>query len=150
MADVLELINNSTHARCNLARVYHGVYDVIQSNATGVIRTSFTAVKTAIDHTRNEIPPRLSTLINGCFIYQVLHRMALAAMLWRCWLGVRKSIRPVDIEWWGVGVVVCLERGADCLHVVQLMPLPSQTPSSLASFKSRLVLPFCTGLPRLS
>jgi len=26
--------------------------------------------------------------------------------------------------------------------VVQLMPLPSQTPSSLASFKSRLVLPF--------
>ena len=39
-------------------------------------------------------------------------------------------------------MVVCLERGADCLHVVQLMPLPSQTPSSLASFKSRLVLLF--------
>ena len=40
--------------------------------------------------------------------------------------GVRKSIRPVQIEWWGVGVVICLERGADCLHMVQLMPLPSQ------------------------
>ena len=26
-------------------------------------------------------------------------------------------------EWWGVGVVICLERGAD-LHVAQLMPLP--------------------------
>ena len=26
-------------------------------------------------------------------------------------------------EWWGTGVVICLERGAD-LHVVQLMPLP--------------------------
>jgi len=26
-------------------------------------------------------------------------------------------------EWWGVGVVVCLERGAD-LHTAQLMPLP--------------------------
>jgi len=26
-------------------------------------------------------------------------------------------------EWWGVGVVICLERGAD-LHTVQLMPLP--------------------------
>ena len=26
-------------------------------------------------------------------------------------------------EWWGVGVVICLERGAD-LHMVQLMPLP--------------------------
>ena len=31
-------------------------------------------------------------------------------------------------EWWGVGVVICLERGADCLHMVQLMPLPSQNP----------------------
>ena len=26
-------------------------------------------------------------------------------------------------EWWGIGVVVCLERGAD-LHMAQLMPLP--------------------------
>jgi len=26
-------------------------------------------------------------------------------------------------EWWGAGVVICLERGAD-LHTVQLMPLP--------------------------
>jgi len=38
-------------------------------------------------------------------------------------------------------VVICLERGADCLHKVQLMPLHPKTPSSLASFKSRLVLP---------
>ena len=39
-------------------------------------------------------------------------------------------------------MVVCLERGADCLHIVQLMPLHPQTPPCLASFKSRLVLPF--------
>jgi len=39
-------------------------------------------------------------------------------------------------------VVICLQRGADCLHMVQLMPLHPQTPSSLASFKSRLVLSF--------
>jgi len=26
-------------------------------------------------------------------------------------------------EWWGVGMVICLERGAD-LHMAQLMPLP--------------------------
>jgi len=36
----------------------------------------------------------------------------------------------------GVGVVVCLEQGAD-LHMAQLMPLPLT-----ASLKSRLVLPF--------
>jgi len=26
-------------------------------------------------------------------------------------------------EWWGAGVVLCLERGAD-LHMAQLIPLP--------------------------
>ena len=30
-----------------------------------------------------------------------------------CWLGVRKSIQPVKIEWWGI-VVVIYEQGADC------------------------------------
>jgi len=50
------------------------------------------------------------------------------SVLWHCWLGVRKSTQPVQIEWWGVDVVVCLVRGADCLHVIQLMPLPSQNP----------------------
>ena len=29
------------------------------------------------------------------------------------WLDIRKSIWPVKIEWWHVGVVICLERGAD-------------------------------------
>jgi len=27
------------------------------------------------------------------------------------------------LEWWGAGVVVCLELGAD-LHMAQLMPMP--------------------------
>ena len=44
-------------------------------------------------------------------------------MLWRCWLGGRKGIRPVKN--WVVGCWrgVCLEQGAD-LHMAQLMPLP--------------------------
>ena len=58
------------------------------------------------------------------------------------WLGVRKSIRPVKIERWDVGVVICLERGAYCLRVVQLVPLHPKTPLSFASFKYRLALPF--------
>ena len=32
---------------------------------------------------------------------------------------------------------------SDCLHMVQLMPLHPKATLSLASFKSRLVLPFC-------
>jgi len=39
-------------------------------------------------------------------------------------LGGTKGTRPVKkTEWWGAGVVICLERGAD-LHMAQLMPLP--------------------------
>ena len=46
-------------------------------------------------------------------------------------------------EWWGAGVVICLEQDAD-LHMAQLMPLPL----SLASVKSWLVLPFWYHLTR--
>jgi len=38
-------------------------------------------------------------------------------------LGDRTGIRPVKTEWWGAGVVICLEQGAD-LHTAQLMPVP--------------------------
>ena len=48
------------------------------------------------------------------------------------------------LEWWGAGVVICLERVAD-LHVAQLMPVPL----TLASVKSRLVLPFWYRLTRV-
>jgi len=42
------------------------------------------------------------------------------------------------LEWWGTGMVICLERDAD-LVMAQLMHCLSL---SLASVKSRLVLPF--------
>ena len=45
------------------------------------------------------------------------------SLLWRCWLGGRKGIRPVKTEWWGAGAVIWLERGED-LHMAQVMPLP--------------------------
>ena len=64
----------------------------------------------------------------------------LSTVFWHCYLGVGKSIQPVKIEWWVVDVVVCLERGVDCLHMVQLMPLPPQ--NLIASFESRLVSRF--------
>ena len=45
------------------------------------------------------------------------------SVLWRCWLGGRKGIRPVKNWVTGAGMVICLERGADS-HMAQLMPLP--------------------------
>jgi len=44
------------------------------------------------------------------------------SVLWRCWLGGRKGIQPVKTEWWGAGMVICLQSVAD-LHMAQLMPL---------------------------
>ena len=73
-----------------------------------------------------------------------------SSVLWHCWLGIRKSILPIKIEWWGVGVVIYVEWGADCLHLVQLMPLYPKTPSSRASFKSRLVSPSWSWLIQVS
>jgi len=49
------------------------------------------------------------------------------------------------LDWWGAGVVICLEQGAD-LHMAQLMHCHSL---SLASVKSRLVLPFWYRLTRV-
>jgi len=58
------------------------------------------------------------------FTISQLMALRLLSVLCRCWLGGRKGIRPVKkLEWWGAGVVICLERGAD-LHMAQLMPQP--------------------------
>ena len=39
------------------------------------------------------------------------------------WAARRASGLYKKTEWWGAGVVVCVEQGAD-LHMAQLMPLP--------------------------
>jgi len=57
-----------------------------------------------------------------CKFLDFLHG-AFSALMHR--LGGRKGIRPVKTDWWGTGVVICLEQGANDLHMVQLMPLPT-------------------------
>ena len=60
-----------------------------------------------------------------CYVNCQLHYVTVQlSVLWHCWLGGRKAIQPVKkLEWWGAGIVICLERGAD-LHMAQLMSLP--------------------------
>jgi len=38
-------------------------------------------------------------------------------------VGLQKGHPDCKKTWWGAGVVICLEQGAD-LHMAQLMPLP--------------------------
>ena len=68
------------------------------------------------------------------------------------WLGVRKSIRPVKTtpasQWWCAGVVICLQQGANDLHMAQLMPLP---PHHLLFHQNpEWFKLFGVGLPRMS
>jgi len=56
------------------------------------------------------------------------------AKLWRCWLRGRKGIQPVETS-----VFICLQWGANDLHMVQLMPLP---PIISCSSKIQNGLPF--------
>ena len=56
-------------------------------------------------------------------LLQHIQSLQWPSVLRHCWLGGRKSIRPEKTEWWGVGMVICLEQGAD-LHMAQLMLLP--------------------------
>ena len=63
---------------------------------------------------------------NGAMLTTYLFKYTLCikpSVLWRCWLGGRKGIRPVKNwavrSWCGI----CLEQGAD-LHMAQLMPSP--------------------------
>jgi len=62
-------------------------------------------------------------------------------VLWHCWLGIRKSILPLKndelLVWlsvWSEVQIVCIWSSWCHCH--------PKTPSSLASFISRLVLPF--------
>jgi len=65
-------------------------------------------------------------------IYTAIHAFSALMLL----LGQQEGHSACKrTKWWGSGMVICLEWGAD-LHTAQQMPLP------LASVKSRLVLPF--------
>jgi len=47
------------------------------------------------------------------------------SVLWYCWLVGRKSTQPIKIEWWGAGMVICLERSTYVLHMIHLKPIIS-------------------------
>jgi len=65
-----------------------------------------------------------STSVSCWVLLTALSLYMCHSQLIHCWLGGRRSIWPVKNEWWGAGVVICLERDANDLHIVQLMPLP--------------------------
>jgi len=59
-----------------------------------------------------------------------------------CWLDGRKGIQPVKNEWWNTGMVIYLERGANDLHMIQLMPLaPIISHSTYTPLTGRAIKP---------
>ena len=57
---------------------------------------------------------------NGCCVWILICAFSTLTLF----VGGRKGIWPVKTDWWGIGMVICLEWGANNLHMVQLMPLP--------------------------
>ena len=47
--------------------------------------------------------------------------MVLSFVDWE--VGLEQHPACEKLEWWGTGMVICLEQGANDLHMVQLMPL---------------------------
>jgi len=80
-----------------------------------------------------------------CISFLLINRY-LPSVLWRCCFGGRKGIWPVKTEWWGVGMWLSVwSEVQTCIwpywcHCHSL---------SLASVKSRLVLPFWYWLTRV-
>jgi len=62
-------------------------------------------------------------------ICSLSHDPSLPSVLWRCWLGGRKGIRPVKTEWWDAGVVIwyevqtCISPSRCHCHSLSLAPV---------------------------
>jgi len=97
-------------------------------------------------------PQRSVSSMGSLYLFNVLLRnYSFTTVFYKCifvtyepsvllhhWLDVRKSTRPVKIEWRSAGAVVCLQRVANDLHHGPADA--TATPSFLASLKSRMVL----------
>ena len=61
-------------------------------------------------------------LTSTCLLVEFLpvHLCAFSALM--LFVGWQEGHLACENEWWGAGMVICLERGAD-LHMAQLMPL---------------------------
>ena len=62
--------------------------------------------------------------VNHISVVSHYYFFCLPSVLWCCWLGVRNGIQPVKIWLMRCWHGYLLERSANSLHMVQLMPLP--------------------------
>jgi len=129
------------------AHTYYMVPWAIEPTGVHTLIGSFVFVRLTVVSNRQTDRPRYTTVTISriCTVCMRCGLMPwfLPSVLWHCWLGVRKSIQPVKTEWWGVGVdrvVIWSEVQIVCIRSSWWHCHP-KTQSSLASFKSRLVLP---------
>jgi len=120
--------NTPSHTVMNLpASVLHSGLQFPTPSSTGLVMYFTTETFNSQTYTKKSAPTQPNYHVNSCYAIFSAHKsgypissnipdLTRPSVLWHCWLGVKKSIRPVKIERWGVGVVICLERGADCLH----------------------------------
>ena len=86
-------------------------------NAGGLRRMQFSLMILSILFMYNNNEHKLITHSSGISIHIAMKAHAFGALTFG-WVAGRASGL-----WWGAGMVICLEQGAD-LHMAQLMPLP--------------------------
>ena len=108
------------------------------TSCTGICPTRLQCVSPVLSELFVLLTWQKLSKVKAEFVQHILSlALPLPSVLWHCWLGGRKGIRPV--ENWVVGCWRgCLGWGAD-LHIAQQMPLPL---TISCSSKSRLVLTF--------
>jgi len=76
-------------------------------------------------------PGRVPSVVMSMSVCVSVCLFLFPSVLWRCWLGDRKSIWPVKkLEWWDASVVICLGSGQICIwlswchcHSLSLAPV---------------------------
>jgi len=101
----------------------------------------FFALNLTVKKLCHRVCHRVKWCVNFCLSYHIIAFSALTLLVGR------QEGHPSckETEWWGAGVVICLDRGADS-HITQLMPCHLL---SLPSVKSRLVFPFLYRLTQI-
>ena len=105
----------------------------LETHANGLLGS---AKQTPINWLINQLSNRLMMVIKAKgarveFHLDVCSKMP--SVIWRCWFGGRKGIQPVKTEWWVLAWLFVWSTWPSWCHCHSL---------SLASVKSRLVLPF--------
>ena len=103
-------------ARVLLSGVIYTVSIFPSASSTQNLKSIMTKICQQSQASTNEhVAREVSQSTSLMFTLRYHYSYKLPSVLWRCRLGIRKSTQSVKTEWWGAGVVICLEVQMICI-----------------------------------